>query len=296
MGLESALRTRAHRMGLEKSPIAVAAYRQFSTWRFRNRWEDEVEFKGARFAIGQDLSLYPAVRNGGFEAAEFDIFLPTIRPDDTVWDVGANIGIYAVLLGRAAHRGHVVSFEPVPETRQRLVGNVARNGLTNVTIEPFALSDHEGEAHMAVHPDAHGCDYIDLGHDGGAARAAAGTAVMEAIDVSTTTGAAYAERSPHGAPDVIKVDIEGHEPEFLEGAWPIIAGRRPTLMMEVNTPAMRTPARAGQWDVTLRRLFGVYEHGTWLGPGGSQVDVDHIDVSALEPHAYTLLLRDPNRR
>jgi hypothetical protein len=134
MGLESWLRTRAHRMGLEKSPVVVAMYRQFSTWRFRGRWEDEVEFKGARFTIGRDLSLYPAVHNGGFEAEELDLFLASVRPDDTVWDVGANIGIYAVLLGRAAHRGQVVSFEPVPETRQRLLGNIARNGISNVTV------------------------------------------------------------------------------------------------------------------------------------------------------------------
>jgi FkbM family methyltransferase len=281
-------------MGLEKSPIAVAAYRQFSTWRFRNRWEDEVEFKGARFTIGPDLSLYPAVHNGGFEAAELDMFLPTVQPDDIVWDVGANIGIYAVLLGRAAHRGHVVSFEPVPETRERLVGNVARNGLTNVTIEPLALSDKEGEAHMAVHADAHGCDYIDLGQDPDPARVA-GTTATQAIDVHTTTGVAYAERSPHGAPDVIKVDIEGHEPEFLEGTWAIIAERRPTLMMEVNTPAMRTPARAAQWNEVLRRLFEIYGYGTWFGPGGT-ADVDHVDVTTLQPHAYTLLLRDPKRR
>ena len=294
MGLESALRTRAHRLGLEKSPIAVAAYRQLSTWRFRNRWEDEVEFKGARFTIGRDLSLYPAVRNGGFEAAEFDTFLPTVQPDDIVWDVGANIGIYAVLLGRAAHRGHVVSFEPVPETRQRLVGNVARNGLTNVTIEPLALSDKEGEAHMAVHADAHGCDYIDLGHEPDPARTAA-THLTQNIGVQTTTGAAYAARSPHGPPDVIKVDIEGHEPEFLEGLWSVLAERRPTLMMEVNTPAMRTPARVAQWDAVMRRLFEVYGHGTWLGPGGAD-EVDHVDVSTLAPHAYTLLLRDPKRR
>src|SRR3954467_11468833 len=164
MGLESWLRAQTHRVGLQKSPLVVSAYRQFSTWRYRGHWEDEVEFKGAKFTIGRDLSLYPAVRNGGFEEHEIDTFLGTVRPDDTVWDVGANIGIYAVLLSRAAHRGHVVSFEPVTETRERLMGNIARNGLTNVTVEPVALSDREGRAHMAVHANAHGCDYIDLEH------------------------------------------------------------------------------------------------------------------------------------
>jgi FkbM family methyltransferase len=294
MGLESWLRAQTHRVGLQKSPLVVSAYRQFSTWRFRGHWEDEVEFKGAKFTIGRDLSLYPAVRNGGFEATEIDLFLGTVRPDDTVWDVGANIGIYAVLLGRAAHRGHVVSFEPVTETRERLVGNIARNGLTNVVVEPVALSDHDGRAQMAVHPDAHGCDYIDLDPGSAASQATAVATATEALDVEITTGAAYAARSPHGVPDVIKVDIEGHEPEFLDGSWSIIAERRPTLMLEVNPPAWRTPARVEKWEATLRRLLETYGHGTWIGPKGSE-EIDHIDVSTLLPHAYTLVLRDPKR-
>jgi hypothetical protein len=146
-----------------------------------------------------------------------------------------------------------------------------------------------------VHPDAHGCDYIARESDGAAGPAAGVLTATEAVAVETTTGAAYAARSPHGRPDVIKVDIEGHEPEFLDGAWPIIAERRPTLMLEVNTPAMRDAARAEKWDSTLRRLFEVYGTGTWFGPSGT-TEVDHVDVATLEPHAYTLILRDPQRR
>jgi FkbM family methyltransferase len=294
MGLESWLRTRARQVGLVKSPTAAAAYRHFCTWRFRGRWEDEVEFRGGRFTIGHDLSLYPTVYHGGFEAREIGTLIATVRPDDTVWDVGANIGIYAVLLGRAAHRGHVVSFEPVTETRERLVGNIARNGITNVTVEAVALSDREGRAHMAVHANAHGCDYIDLEHGSSTPRATTVYTMTEAIDVPIMTGATYADRSPHGTPDVIKVDIEGHEPEFLDGAWSIVAERRPTLMMEVNPPTWRTPERVERWDATLRRLLDTYGHGTWIGPGGS-AEVDHIDVATLAPHAHTLILRDPTR-
>lgn len=292
MGLESWLRTRAHRVGLEKSPLVVAAYQRYCTVRFRGRWDEPVEFKGARFSIGHDMSLYPAVRNGGFEAIEIDALLARVRPDDTVWDVGANIGIYAVLLGRAAHAGQVVSFEPVTESRERLLGNIARNGLTNVTVEPVALSDQEGQAQMLVHSNAHGCDYI--GSSGDAAVRTDDATVTEVLDVRITTGAAYADASPHGLPDVIKVDIEGHEPEFLEGAWPVISTRRPTIMLEVNPTTWRTPERVQRWDQTLRRLLETYGHGTWIGPQGS-TDVERIDVAALSPHAYALILRDPAR-
>ena len=292
MGVESWLRTRAHRAGLENSRIVVAAYQQFCIWRVRGRWEEPVEFRGAQFSIGRDLSLYPAVRNGGFEAIELDTFLPEVRPGDTVWDVGGNIGIYAVLLGRAASTGHVVSFEPVTVSRERLLQNIARNGLTNVTVEPVALSDREGSARMAVHANAHGCDHIELDDDGSSA--AADDAATGALDVQITTGEAYAESSPHGLPDAIKVDIEGHEPEFLDGTWSIITKRQPTLMLEVNPTTWRTQERVRRWDATLRRLLETYGHGTWIGPHGS-TDVDHIDVSTLSGHAYALILRDPTR-
>ena len=44
----------------------MAAYRTASRIRFRGSWDDEVEFRGHRFRIGRDLTLYPAVHSGGF--------------------------------------------------------------------------------------------------------------------------------------------------------------------------------------------------------------------------------------
>jgi len=278
MGLESWLRTRAHRVGLEKMPLAVAAYRQFSTWRFRNRWEDEVEFKGARFAIGCDLSLYPAVRNGGFEAAELDMFLPTVRPDDTVWDVGANIGIYAVLLAAAAPEGRVEAFEPVPDSFRRLEQNVAANAMDNVTTHFVALSDTTGTARMAVHADAHGCDQIGEVDDD-----------AEAIDVPTLTGDEFLASTGGADPDVVKVDIEGHEPQFLDGAWGMFERRAPLLMMEVNPTAWTDAAQVEEWQATVDRLFALYGSGLWFDTS-TPTDVTELDVAALDDtRAFTLL-------
>ena len=278
MRIESAARTWAHRHGLHRSRAVVATYRGISRVRYRNAWESEVAFRGRKFQIGRDLTLYPAVHTGGFEAEELDMLLPMVSRDAQVWDVGANIGIYAVLLADAAPNGHVNAFEPVPETHARLVGNIERNGLTTVTVHRVALSDQPGTARMAVHPEAHGCDQIGEVEEGAVA-----------IEVGTLTGDDFLAGSPHGDPDVVKVDIEGHEPEFLQGAWGMFERRRPLLIMEVNPSAWHSEERVRTWQETLARLFDLYGEGTWFDAGHPST-VDHVDTSGLdEQRAYTLL-------
>lgn len=278
MGFESTARAWAHQHGLQNSRVAVSAYRGLARIRFRNAWDNDVEFRGHRFRIGQDMTLFPAVHSGGFEAEELDTLLPLVPSDAVVWDVGANIGIYAVLLAAAAPRGHVHAFEPVPETHQRLLHNVAANDLAHVTVHHVALSDQTGIAQMAVHPDAHGCDQIGEVEDG-----------ADALDVTTTTGDEFLVASGTGDPDLVKVDIEGHEPAFLDGAWGMFARRRPILMMEVNPAAWHGDEQVERWQGTLDRLFDLYGSGTWFD-AGQPAEVTHVTAGDLEPRAYSLLL------
>ncbi|CAM3548804.1 FkbM family methyltransferase [Nocardioides zeicaulis] len=280
MGLESTARAWALQHGLQRSRAVVAAYRGLARVRFRGSWDEPVAFRGHHFRIGQDLTLYPAVHSGGFEAEELDTLLPLVPEDATVWDVGANIGIYAVLLGAAAHRGRVEAFEPVPATHQRLVDNVAANHVTNVRTHFVALSDSVGTARMAVHPDAHGCDQI------GGIDLEPG---VESIDVPTTTGEEFLRAHGGADPDVVKVDIEGHEPQFLAGAWGMFERRRPLLMMEVNPTAWTSAEQVRLWQSTMDDLFALYGTAQWF-EATTPREVTSLDVAALEDtRAYTVL-------
>lgn len=280
MGLESTARAWAHQRGLQRSRVVVAAYRAVSRARFARSWDEPVAFRGHRFRIGRDLTLFPAVHSGGFEAEELDALLPRVPRDAVVWDVGANIGIYAVLLAAAASEGRVEAFEPVPATYQRLEGNVEANGATNVRTHFVALSDSVGTARMAIHPDAHGCDQIggiEVG-DG-----------VEAIEVPTMTGDGFLADHGGADPDVVKVDIEGHEPQFLAGAWGMFERRCPLLMMEVNPTAWPGPEQVREWQETVDRLFTLYGTGLFFDTSTPR-EVTGIDVSSLDDtRAFTLL-------
>jgi tRNA1(Val) A37 N6-methylase TrmN6 len=49
----------------------------------------------------------------------------TVQDGDCVFDVGANIGLYSVLLLRAYRRLRIFAFEPVPSSYQLLERNLA---------------------------------------------------------------------------------------------------------------------------------------------------------------------------
>ena len=72
-----------------------------------------------------------------------------IRPNDIVLDIGANQGFFTCY---AASKGAIVyAFEPVPESYERLLHNVAKNGFAHqVTALPYAVSDYDGTAELMV--------------------------------------------------------------------------------------------------------------------------------------------------
>lgn len=79
-----------------------------------------------------------------------------IGPGDTVFDVGANIGLFSLA---ACQRGHddlrVFAFEPVRALFDLLVRNVERNGLSGqVETLAFGLSSEAKPVEFAFYPDA----------------------------------------------------------------------------------------------------------------------------------------------
>ena len=81
-----------------------------------------------------------------------------VKPGMTVLDIGANTGYTTLLLADMVGRhGQVHAFEPMPVLHALLSKNVQSNGLTQVHLHQFALSDRKGETTL----------HIDPGNDGG---------------------------------------------------------------------------------------------------------------------------------
>jgi FkbM family methyltransferase len=242
-------------------------------------------FRGVEIVVGPDLTLLPLVRTGAFEDRELDWLLPRIPAGAEVWDIGANVGIYTVLMAKAATSGHVVAFEPSAPPLALLRENLARNDVGNVAVVEAGVSDHEGSAVLFQRSDTAGGSSLEQS-DG----------PFSPVQVRLVTGDGFVQAG--GAPpSVIKIDVEGHEPSVIAGCWNLIKQHKPLIILEVNAGTfVHDEARLAVWRETLTDLFGVYGSATWFGPKGLE-HVTQVDLASLgTARPYSLGFETPSGR
>jgi len=86
----------------------------------------------------------------GMHAPAVADFLATrleLRPGELVFDIGASVGWYSLVLSRIAPRGATIhAFEPDPWARGLLQENISRNRADAVTVIGAAVGEHSGFA------------------------------------------------------------------------------------------------------------------------------------------------------
>jgi FkbM family methyltransferase len=140
----------------------------------------------------------------------------------TCFDIGANIGIYTLLLSEHPEVD-VHAFEPHPATFATLQRMITKNGRTNARAWRIALSDATGS--LSFTND----DFSTVNK-----ALAGGGEGPDAIEVPCETGDAFCERMGV-SPDLLKIDTEGHESAVLRG----FAGHLPSvkfILVEMNAP------------------------------------------------------------
>ena len=144
------------------------------------------------------------------------------------WDVGANIGYYGWLLKSTVPELAVRMFEPEPENVELLGATMRRAGLLGVTLREVAVSDCSGL--KAFIRDA------VSGSTGGVEER--GTTYSErewglsGSKIAVTSVTLDAERDIASPPDLIKIDVEGHEEAVIRGACNLIRSCEPIIIVE----------------------------------------------------------------
>lgn len=148
---------------------------------------------------------------------------------DVLYDVGANVGAYALYAAKA--RGvRVVAFEPNPFSFRALVHNLQRNRLTDkVTPLCLAANDTTGATPFYLS----GTDTGSVGHTlSGTARDRKGFE-MQALAFRLDEVAAFAGVPK---PTQMKIDVDGIELPILKGAKSLLSDPRlKSVMIEVLT-------------------------------------------------------------
>jgi len=141
-------------------------------------------------------------------------------PNMVFWDVGANIGLISGNLLRSFPSAKFYLFEPNPDLTRRLTSLFT--AMSNVSITETALSDRNARARLNIVPRHSAISTLSSTQNAGAI----------GIDVELQTGDHFLSTHSESAPDLIKIDVEGHEVEVLQGCQKLIATHKPVIIFE----------------------------------------------------------------
>ena len=148
------------------------------------------------------------IEGGGGELHILEQLISMLHEGDIVYDVGANIGLYAVLLAKAVGpEGRVVAFEPDSKNYDKLEENIKLNGLTNARLFRNALGEENTQTKLYKGQDITDSTLVPrhLGKD-------VSYELVEMVD-----GDGFRESKNLPIPQAVKIDVEGYEYAVLHG-------------------------------------------------------------------------------
>jgi FkbM family methyltransferase len=178
--------------------------------------------------------------------------LKLVAKGDTCFEVGANVGQYTPFLSHlVGPRGNVVAFEPLPFNVATLRARVsALSSYDNVRIESLALSNDCGPVEMYM-PEEVGAMASFRRHENAVW---APFKKVTALKAWSETLDGYTARHGTDRLDLLKVDIEGAESLFLDGARKTIERFHPIIVMEVD------PFLSSTFGVDPQETFDALRH------------------------------------
>ncbi len=208
---------------------------------------DAVTFgRGIKRRIGGVEIRFPAkwsrYYESDYEPDTFAFFQKYLKRGSNVLDIGAHIGLFAVVSAKLVGKsGKVFSFEPTPFTREVLIDVVSLNGCSGIVeVRGEAMSSKCGKA-----------VFFDTGTEISNANSLVKTdRSQKQIEVDLISVDEFV--SLHGIQvDCLKIDVEGAELEVLRGARETFLNGRPVARLGLHPPAI---AQNGQtlgeiWDV-----------------------------------------------
>ena len=164
-----------------------------------------------------------------------------LRPGGTFVDVGANVGLFSLLAARiVGPTGKVIAIEPAPATAAALRATISANGIEDiVAVKELAAGAEQGLSTLAVSHNSTKSSLIPFD-------TAANTTVASVAPLDTILGGLV--------PDMVKIDVEGWEPQVVEGMKAILRANPDIILIMDFEPAhiRSTGLSAAGW---VDRLF-----------------------------------------
>ena len=164
---------------------------------------------------------------GGWEKISIELWTRLCRRSNVIFDIGANTGVYALVAQAVNPAALVVAVEPVERIFRKLEANIALN---HWSIKAFnaAASDQTGTAILFDIPSSEHLLSVSL-----EAHWNSTSTELRPVEVPCLTVHDLMQRVGAPSVDLLKIDVETHEPSVLKGFLKVLRRDRPTLLIEL---------------------------------------------------------------
>lgn len=145
---------------------------------------------------------------------------------DVAIDVGANFGEWSLQMARAVGKsGKVYAFEPSPNVANALRKTLEVNGQSHAMVIEAAVGNHVGDTPFT----------LNTTHSGKSAITVFDTAdTLQEIIVPMLSLDDFVHQQNVTSLALLKIDVEGHEADVLEGALAVLQEFKPAIVLETN--------------------------------------------------------------
>ncbi len=219
---------------------------------------------------------------GGYELPSTHYWLKCAAQAATIFDIGANVGLYSLLAAIENPRATVHAFEPTPELVSALKSNLALNRIWNVVVNEEAIGRTNGQAYLQR------CSGDDGSNEGMNFIAATYDPVATISPVEVVALDDYCSQRQIDWVDLMKIDVEGGEYDALVGAENLLRRRAITcIVIEFMDWAAE---RAGHKVPEIRMLL--VDHGYSLFTFGRDRLLP-LDENTPSPNSNVIALARP---
>jgi len=252
-------------------PIAKGKIRLLSRiwkWCTPPPYSREAQVEGTPIRMRCDLTKFVQRHIyffGHFEQADCANWMKAARYANTIFDVGANVGLYSLLAASVNPTATIYAFEPTASIQTEFETNLRLNTIQTVQIESFAVgaTSASGFLHRSVGPtgDNEGTNYVTAGK----LRDTDTEVRMVSLDD-------FCLQRGIEQIDLLKMDIEGGEYDALVGAQGLL-GRKAVKCLFIELLERVAVPQGGHTTVEVKQILHNFGYTIYKVEHGKAVQV-----------------------
>lgn len=185
------------------------------------------QFKMYHLGVSEENELFWGGIENGWEKTSLKLWRKLCVDTPVVLDIGANTGLYSLVTKSLNPTAKVFAFEPLPKVIEYLNYNVEINNY-DITVVPKAASNFNGTAKVFLMEGHDFCTSVTVNKS-----LLAETTPQKELEIDCITLVDFITKNNIDKIDLIKIDVETHEPEVLEGMGGYLDKFKPDFLIEI---------------------------------------------------------------